>query len=92
MCLLPADSEDVVSNFTKPAEVVGNKLGEHEFLLGTETGVPILDRSVAWFECRVVEGYQVGDNIQYVGEVVHGGVRSDEPAWTLQQLGWEYGG
>lgn len=92
VCLLPADSEDVVSHFTKPAEVVGNKLGEYEFTLGRETGVPILARAVAWFECRVVERHQVGDHIQYVGEVVDGGVRSDEPAWTLQQLGWEYGG
>lgn len=92
ICLLPADSEDVVSHFTKPAEVVGNKLGEYEYFPGPETGAPVYGGSVAWFECRVVEKREVGDHIQYVGQVVNGGVPSADRAWTLQELGWDYGG
>ena len=53
---------------------------------------PVYSDSVAWFECRVTDSRPVGDHIQYVGEVVGGAARGDEPAWTLQQLGWEYGG
>jgi flavin reductase (DIM6/NTAB) family NADH-FMN oxidoreductase RutF len=90
--LLPPDSEAVVSHFTKPAEVVGNKLGEYEYFPGPETGAPIYAGAVAWFECRVIETRETGDHIQYVGEVVNGGVPSGERAWTIQELGWEYGG
>lgn len=92
ICFLPADSEDVVSAYTKPAEVVGGKLGEHDFFEGPETGAPVFADSVAWFECRVTDTHDVGDHVQYVGEVVNGGTPSDAAAWTLQELGWEYGG
>jgi hypothetical protein len=30
--------------------------------------------------------------VQYIGEVVGGGIRGEDPAWTIQELGWEYGG
>jgi flavin reductase (DIM6/NTAB) family NADH-FMN oxidoreductase RutF len=89
---VPPDSEDVISFYTKPAEVVGDKLGEHGFKRGPQTGAPIYDEAVAWFECRVIETRDVGDHVQYVGEVVGGAVQSDSPAWTLQELGWDYGG
>ena len=90
--LLPADSEEVVSLYTKPAEKVGDKLGEHNYFAGPETGAPIFAAAVAWFECRVTESRPVGDHIQYIGEVVGGSLERDEAAWTLQELGWEYGG
>jgi flavin reductase (DIM6/NTAB) family NADH-FMN oxidoreductase RutF len=92
ICLLPAESEDVVSLYTKPAGVVGDKLGEHKFFDAPETGAPDYDGSVAYFECRVTDARPAGDHIQYTGEVVGGRVRGGEAAWTLQQLGWEYGG
>lgn len=89
---VPPESEDVISFYTKPAEKVGNKLGEHAFIEAPETGCPVYEGAVAWFECRVTESREVGDHIQYVGEVVGGAVNSDGPAWTLQELGWDYGG
>lgn len=92
VCLVPPDSEEVVSRYTRPAEVAGDKLGDHHFFDAPNTGVPIYDGSVAWFECRVVEARPVGDHIQYTGEVIAGDVRGGDPAWTIQQLGWEYGG
>ena len=92
ICLLPAESEHAVSLYTKPAEVIGDKLGDHEFFLAPQTGAPVYAGSVAYFECRVTEARPVGDHIQYTGEVVGGATRTDEPAWTLQELGWDYGG
>lgn len=89
---MPADSEEVISHYTKPAEVVGNKLGEHGFFEAPQTRAPVYEDAVAWIECRVTDSRPVGDHIQYVGEVVGGEVRSDDPAWTLQELGWDYGG
>ncbi|MBI2766069.1 MAG: flavin reductase family protein [Chloroflexi bacterium] len=92
VCFVPPDSEDVVSHFTRPAEVAGDKLGDHAFFDAPATGAPVYEGSVAWFECRVTESRAAGDHIQYIGEVVGGEVRTGDPAWTLQQLGWEYGG
>jgi flavin reductase (DIM6/NTAB) family NADH-FMN oxidoreductase RutF len=92
ICLLPADVEDVVSHYTRAAEVVGDKLGDFDYYDAPQTGAPVYDGSVAWFECRVVESRPVGDHIQYIGEVVGGDTPLGDPAWTLQQLGWEYGG
>jgi flavin reductase (DIM6/NTAB) family NADH-FMN oxidoreductase RutF len=89
---VPADSEAVVSFYTKPAEVIGNKLGEHAYIEAPVTKVPVYEDAVAWFECRVTATHEVGDHILYVGEVVGGAVNSDDPAWTLQELGWDYGG
>jgi flavin reductase (DIM6/NTAB) family NADH-FMN oxidoreductase RutF len=92
ICFVPADSEDVISFYTKPAEVIGNKLGEHAFIEAPQTKMPVYEDSVAWFECRVTDSRPIGDHIQYTGEVVGGAVNSDDPAWTLQELGWDYGG
>ncbi len=89
---VPADSEEVISLYTKPAELVGDKLGERGFFNAPETGAPVYDGVVAWFECKVVDSREVGDHIQYVGEVLGGDTPSGDPAWTLQELGWEYGG
>lgn len=89
---VPSDSEAVVGFYTKPAEKIGNKLGEHPFIEAPETGAPVYEGAVAWFECRVTSTHVVGDHIGYVGEVVGGAVNSDEPAWTLQELGWDYSG
>lgn len=93
ICLLPRDVEEVVSQYTRPAEVVGDKLGDHHYFAAPETGVPVYDGSVAYIECRVTETRPMGSHVQYVGEVVGGSMRSgDEAVWTIQELGWEYGG
>lgn len=92
VCFLPPDVEDVVSQYTRPAEAVGGKLGEHDFFEAPQTGCPVYAGSVAWFECRVVEARAVGDHIQYTGEVLGGEVRGTDRAWLNTDLGWEYGG
>ena len=36
-----------------------------------KSGIPIItDSSVAWFECKVVQSYEVGTHIIFIGEVV----------------------
>lgn len=51
-----------------------------------------LHGSVGWFECRITDTRPVGNHIDYVGEVHNGAIVGEDPAWTLQELGWEYGG
>jgi flavin reductase (DIM6/NTAB) family NADH-FMN oxidoreductase RutF len=92
ICLLPADIEDVVSRYTRSEDVVGAKLEDGDYFNAPQTGVPVWDGSVAWFECRVTSSQEIGSHVLFVGEVLGGEVRSGDPAWTLQELGWEYGG
>lgn len=43
------------------------------------TGSPILERALAWMDCRVTEVYEGGDHSIVVGEVVACDVREGEP-------------
>ncbi|MEX0596353.1 MAG: flavin reductase [Candidatus Paceibacterota bacterium] len=46
------------------------KFADVKFKTG-QTGVPILlDNTIAWFECRVVNSFDVGSHILYIGQLV----------------------
>lgn len=90
--VLRKDQKAVAEHFVKPAAVVGEKLKEIPHRLG-KTGAPILEESVGYFECEVREiANQHGDHAVVIGEVVEAGVHKDEPALTLMDTGWHYGG
>jgi flavin reductase (DIM6/NTAB) family NADH-FMN oxidoreductase RutF len=58
-----------------------------------KTGAPILEEAIAYFECEVREiANQSGDHAVVIGEVVEAGLARDEPALTLMDTGWHYGG
>jgi flavin reductase (DIM6/NTAB) family NADH-FMN oxidoreductase RutF len=64
--------------------------GWHE----AESGSPILDGALAYFDCRLVERFDGGDHTMFLGEIVAAGYREDaEPllwyASTFQRLGPE---
>ena len=94
VCMVPPNTdEDILSQYTRPAEVVGGKLADAEaYFEAPGSGCPVYAGSVAWVDCRVVETRPVGDHIQYIGEVIGGQVRGTDPVWTNVELGWEYGG
>lgn len=92
VCLLPPNSEEAASQFSKPAALIEGKLGGFDTFDGPATGAPILAGCPGWWECRIVDSRETGDHVQYVGEVLAGGMGPDARAWTLQELGWEYGG
>jgi flavin reductase (DIM6/NTAB) family NADH-FMN oxidoreductase RutF len=90
--LLGKDHKPIAEHFVKPAAVVGEKLKEVKHRPGV-TGAPLLDEAIAFFECRVCEiANEHGDHALVIGEVVEAGVRRDEPALTLSDTGWHYGG
>jgi 3-hydroxy-9,10-secoandrosta-1,3,5(10)-triene-9,17-dione monooxygenase reductase component len=43
------------------------------------TGAPVLDDALAWVDCRLRDVYDGGDHSIFVGEVVGGDAREDEP-------------
>ncbi len=42
-----------------------------------ETGSPILDGALAYFDCRLTERHAVGDHTLFLGEIVAAGYRED---------------
>lgn len=90
--LLGKDQKPIAEHFVKPATVVGEKLKDVRYRPG-KTGTPILDEAIAYIECEVREvANEHGDHALVIGEVVEAGVRKDEPALTLMDTGWHYGG
>ena len=89
---LKKDQKAVAEHFVKPATVVGEKLKEVRYRTGA-TGSPILEESLGFIECEVREiANEKGDHAVIIGEVVEAGVHKDEPALTLLDTGWHYGG
>ena len=90
--LLGKQQKPIAEHFVKPATVLGEKLKEVRYRLG-KTGAPVLEEAIAFVECEVREvANSHGDHAVIIGEVVEAGVRSDEPALTLMDTGWHYGG
>ena len=90
--LLGKAQKPLAEHFVKPAGVVGEKLKGVPHRPG-KTGAPVLEEAIAYFECEVREiANERGDHAVVIGEVVEAGVPKDEPALTLMDTGWHYGG
>ena len=67
--------------------VAAHKFNEIDWHPG-QTGCPILEHSLAWFDCRVTQTYRPGNHVLYVGEVIAAGPGIDgEPLTTLDYEG-----
>lgn len=90
--LLGKDQKAIAEHFVKPAVVMGEKLKGVRYRQGT-TGAPVLEDAIAYVECEVREiANELGDHAIIIGEVIDAGVHRDEPALTLMETGWHYGG
>jgi flavin reductase (DIM6/NTAB) family NADH-FMN oxidoreductase RutF len=90
--LLGKDQKPLAEHFVKPATVIGEKLRDVRHQIG-KSGAPVLDQAIAYVECEVREiANEGGDHAVVIGEVIEAGVRRDEPALTLMDTGWHYGG
>jgi flavin reductase (DIM6/NTAB) family NADH-FMN oxidoreductase RutF len=82
----------VAFTFFKPASRDGQTISGEPFRAGS-TGAPILERTPAFVECRVVEFVERGDHSVVVGEVVEAGLgkapegRPDDATLWLKDLG-----
>lgn len=88
--VLGEGAKDLSLKFTKKSKH-GNDRLEDEPIQTFETGAPVLDAAVAWFECRVVASEHPGDHVVYFGEVIGGDVR-DGSSTTLAATGMSYAG
>lgn len=88
--ILGEGTKDLALKFTKKS-THGEARLEGEPVSTFETGTPVLDAAVAWFECRVVGTAQPGDHVVYFGEVIGGEAREGDST-TLAQTGMSYAG
>ena len=58
----------------------------------TASGLPILERAMAWLECKSREFVPLGDHTLVVGEVRGGAVLRDANPLTSTFTGWNYSG
>jgi len=97
--VLGKDQQGQAFTFFKSLEREGNTIGGEPFTAGA-TGAPVLDKSPAFVECRLVDTVEKGDHSIFVGEVVEAGVkgeiagRPDDATLLLKDLGEKtfYGG
>jgi flavin reductase (DIM6/NTAB) family NADH-FMN oxidoreductase RutF len=80
--VLAADQLDVCNRF---AFGKGDRFADTAYTLG-ESGLPILDGALAWFECHNRSRHEEGDHVIFVGEVERCGF-SDGTAPLVYQGG-----
>ena len=75
--VLAADQQELAECFAQPTTAA--KLtrfcdaGWHE----AETGSPILEGALAYFDCRLTDSHDGGDHVMFLGEIVAAGFRED---------------
>ncbi|MDR5758029.1 flavin reductase family protein [Caballeronia sp. LZ035] len=78
--VLAASQLDLCRRF---ATVKGDRFAGVSHAAG-DTGMPVLDGAIAWFECHNRSRYDEGDHVIFVGEVERCGMREDnDPAAPL---------
>jgi flavin reductase (DIM6/NTAB) family NADH-FMN oxidoreductase RutF len=90
--VLETGQKDLAITFFKPQSRVGNKFGDTPFAPGPETGCPILDDALSWFECKVMDRNTAGDHTIFIGEVIAAGVHREGKPLGLSETGMYYGG
>ena len=84
--VLAASQIDLCRRF---ATVKGDRFAGVSHAAG-DTGMPVLDGALAWFECHNRSRYDEGDHVIFVGEVERCGVRED--ATQVAPLVFQAGG
>ncbi len=64
-------SPEIIGTFGYKSGKDNDKFADVEYIYG-ETGVPVVTQdSIAWFECRVVNQFEVGTHTVFIGEIIN---------------------
>jgi flavin reductase (DIM6/NTAB) family NADH-FMN oxidoreductase RutF len=88
---LGKDDKKTLEQFFKPTPSDGNRFGELGFSVKS-TGAPVLDKALAYLECRVWKIVEAGDHSVVIADVVEAETLSDTPAMVMGDTPWHYGG
>jgi flavin reductase (DIM6/NTAB) family NADH-FMN oxidoreductase RutF len=95
VCTIDRDDRAIVRKFTKPVEVdlAARTLNGFDYVERV-TGAPILSRSVAYLDCRLVQEVPTGGHTFFIGEVVDAAFLAEETAEVLrmEDTRMSYGG
>ncbi|MCI1858306.1 MAG: flavin reductase family protein [Sporolactobacillus sp.] len=89
--VLESGQKKIVMDFFRPLKEEDGKLAGHAFDRA-ETGCPIFNDALSFFECKVVDQIERGDHYLYVGEVINAGVHRAGDPLTMKETGFYYGG
>ncbi|WP_235735448.1 flavin reductase [Nocardioides alcanivorans] len=84
--VLAKDQIDVGRRFAGMDKVEDRFAGES--WTTADTGVPLLDSALGWFDCRVVHAYPGGDHTIFVGEVMEGHAARKSAPLLFHSRGW----
>lgn len=71
-------SPEIIGLFGYKSGKEKNKFTDTKHIIG-QTGVPIVTQnSIAWFECKLVNQFDVGTHIIFVGEIIDNGLLKEE--------------
>lgn len=59
---------------------------------GSATGSLLLDKALAWVECKVINQVPSGDHVLFIAEVVDVGLNREGTPLTLKETGFKYAG
>lgn len=73
--VLTSEQEELSRRFANDLDDRFDGIG---YTLG-KSGAPLIDNTLAWLECRVVERHPAGDHVIVIGEVVRAEAHSGSP-------------
>ncbi|MFF0612289.1 flavin reductase [Nocardia tengchongensis] len=73
--VLAADQHELSRQFATPAPDKFAGVAHHDGI----AGVPLLDNSIARFQCRTVQRVEAGDHVIFIGEVEHFDTSAGQP-------------
>lgn len=88
---LSKDDKKILEQFFKPTPANGNRFGDLHFSTKV-TGAPILEKAIAYLECKVTDFVESGDHSIAIGEVVEASVIDDKAPLIMSDTPWHYGG
>lgn len=74
--ILAASQQDIAQQFTMPTD---ERFLGLRWRPGGDTGAPIIDGSLAYAECRLVDTCRGGDHVILMGEILSGDAHDAEP-------------
>ena len=83
--------QKIFEQFFKATPSDGNRFGGLGFTL-KKTQTPVLDRAIAYLECKVQNVAEAGDHSIVIGEVLEAEVLKDEEPLMMSDTPWHYGG
>lgn len=89
--MLGLKQKNFASAFFKPSVSDDSTINGRHYVLSNRNN-PILQETIAYLECDVVDIIERGDHHVFLAEVVEAELRSDEKALALHNTGWTYGG